>query len=148
MSNPVIKSVFPFVNDGQKQLKTDAEEHGSTSQREVTTNPGKLRLEMKSSQKNTVESSDEVNQSLPQNTQQLQQLRITVPTQAQPALEKAIESSQNGKEHSQEASQNNQSSSSVQGASNAQESNKSENASQGLDNSQQGQDTANEKRNK
>ena len=158
-SNPTTKALLHLekaedkIEEIKQSVSNNNDEELESVVKDYQDNVGKAIQETQKSKDQTNNAARVIEQSLGNQTQTLQELQNTAPTQAQPALEKAIDASQKGQEQAQEAIQNNPSNNhgSEQNNSGNQETGKpsvlpepSQNVQNQSTNSQPGQDKASE----
>ena len=94
------------VEEIQKSASDTKTEQIEQKAEEYKEDIGKAVEEVQKGGSQQEKTAETVNEALKNNTQKLEELKTSAPTQAQPALEKAIEASQKGQEQVKETGQN------------------------------------------
>ena len=135
------------VEEIKQSVSDNDDEKLNNSVKGYQDNVSKTIQETQKSKEQTNNTIQIIEQSLDSQTQILQELQITAPTQAQPALDKAIDASQKGQEQVQKVMQNSPSSNTPRPDQTQNPQNQSSNEQSSSSNSQQGQNTAAEHNN-
>lgn len=112
-TNPTAKALLHLekaqdkVEEMQQAVFDTKTEHFEQNVQEYKESINKAVEETKEVETQKEDTAQTVNESLEKHTETLQQLQTIAPTQAQPALEKAIDASQKGQQQVQEVIQNN-----------------------------------------